>query len=399
MSRKIIVSFTSYPKRINIVLEVLKSLFVQTIKPDEIILWLCLKEFPKKEQDLPNELCDLIGMNGFKVCWKKENLKSHKKYYYVLQEYSNDIVITVDDDTYYSSTMIEELLKSYYKHPNAISARNVHMILRYKEQIADYDMWDGICGEYADLERQDLCAIGCAGILYPPHIAQNRWFDKKLIQEFCPNQDDLWLKFNEILDGIPVVYIEAKSEDTIFIAAQEFALYKTNIYENQNNISIKKLFNWCKIQDNKSVDRWFHCLLECNVYYELKRKKLALNLETLLEKNKGKTIFICGAGKFAKVLVKLFIYCNKKEKISGLIVSDMTGNPYMIDEIPVLLMTNIQLNSNVLVICGVGEKNRQILKPYFDNYDCDWLDLDIYSIFNCFDKLNYKIIEKNVKLL
>lgn len=56
---KIIVSLTSFPARINIVVKTIKTLLTQTLKPDAVILWLAPEQFPNGEKDLPQELLDL----------------------------------------------------------------------------------------------------------------------------------------------------------------------------------------------------------------------------------------------------------------------------------------------------------------------------------------------------
>ena len=55
---RLIVSFTSYPERISTVNCVLNSLYAQTRKADEIILWLAKEQFPNREADLPISLQD-----------------------------------------------------------------------------------------------------------------------------------------------------------------------------------------------------------------------------------------------------------------------------------------------------------------------------------------------------
>lgn len=347
------------------------------------MLWLSLLEFPNKEQNLPPDLTRLTEREEFEICWVKENLKPHKKYFYVLQKYIKDIIITVDDDIDYSSTMVEELLDAYYKFPNAIIARNVRLILRENEKIASYDIWSKECEEYRQQERQDLCAIGWGGILYPPYVAKGRWFDKYAIENFCVMQDDLWLKFNEIIDKIPVVYIGKKKEDTIIEGAQKYALYKNNISGNQNNVCLSNLYKWSKEIDCETIETWLCNLIDSTIFYVKKRETYVSHLRTVL-KEKKEYIYICGAGKYAKVVIKLFEYINKSDMISGLIVSDYEGNPKKIYGIPVYSLDDVKVDKNTLVICGVSLENRKALKPYFDNKFCEWLDLDLYMILNCF---------------
>ena len=54
-SQKVIVSLTSYPKRINTVWITIETLLRQSFKPDKIILWLATDQFDGIES-LPTEL-------------------------------------------------------------------------------------------------------------------------------------------------------------------------------------------------------------------------------------------------------------------------------------------------------------------------------------------------------
>ena len=382
MSEKVIVTFTSYTKRIHLTSIVVKNIFSQTIIPDMILLWLSTLEFPNKENDLPKELLELVGINNFEICWVKENLKSHKKYYYALQEYADNIIITIDDDICYSQTMIEELLNSYYRFPNSISARNVHMILKEGKEIASYNKWNRNCRKYNQVERHDLCAIGWGGILYPPNIATKRWFDIDTIQKLCLYQDDLWLKINEILDRISIVYVKKMREDKIIEDAQINALYNQNLYENQNDICMKKLCNWGKKEKNDVIEEWISCVYNYDKYYNLCRKKLALDLFDIL--NKYNKVYICGAGNYAKALIRLFRFCCKYEAIEGLIVSENRDNIREVEGIPIISINDIKTNSNDLVICGVSEKYRESLKDSLKDKLGKWVDMDIDTIYNSF---------------
>ena len=65
--KNVVISFTSYPARINMVNRVIESLFRQREQVDEIILWLSIEEFPEKYNNLPENLTNLIGKNGFHI--------------------------------------------------------------------------------------------------------------------------------------------------------------------------------------------------------------------------------------------------------------------------------------------------------------------------------------------
>ena len=55
----ILVSMTSWYRRINNVKRVLDTLLIQTIRPYKIILNLCTEDFPNMEEDLPEDLLTL----------------------------------------------------------------------------------------------------------------------------------------------------------------------------------------------------------------------------------------------------------------------------------------------------------------------------------------------------
>ena len=80
----VVVSLTSYPPRIDNLLPMLETLFVQTRKADKIVLWLAETEFPRREGDLPQYLMELAQQEKITIEWCYD-LKPHKKYFYALQ--------------------------------------------------------------------------------------------------------------------------------------------------------------------------------------------------------------------------------------------------------------------------------------------------------------------------
>ena len=96
--KKVIVSFTSWPKRINNVAKVIFSLLNQSVKPDSIELNLSIEEFPNKENDLPNELKIMYENKLFIINWVDKNTKSFKKLFPTLKKYYGDdyYILTID---------------------------------------------------------------------------------------------------------------------------------------------------------------------------------------------------------------------------------------------------------------------------------------------------------------
>ena len=113
---KVIVSLTTFPGRINIVYKTISTLLTQTVKPDEVILWLAEEQFPTKE--LPENLTRLQKF-GLTIKWC-EDIRSFKKLIPTLKENPNDIIITTDDDYYYDKDLIKTLLEEHQKYPDCI---------------------------------------------------------------------------------------------------------------------------------------------------------------------------------------------------------------------------------------------------------------------------------------
>lgn len=266
----IIVSLTSYPKRIEVVDKVIKSILNQTISPDKILLYLSNEEF--KNVNLPNSLSKLECVYSkfqIKYC---DNLKAHKKYFYCMQEYRGSIIITVDDDVEYDKNLILNLIKSYIRYPKAISCMRGHTIKMYDEYtFAPYVKW---LEEKRLVNQTSLLTIatGVSGVLYPPQILPLITFEKDLIKNFL-TVDDLWLKRMELERNISTVLIEANSAINNIEGTQNDALWLQNVRRNVNDKKwrdILEIFGW----DDEIAEE-----IKFNLYKEYKLKILKKDVE------------------------------------------------------------------------------------------------------------------------
>ncbi len=236
---QVIVSLTSYSARFSTLPICLKSLMNQSFKPDQLILYVTQKD----ATNISNKISKLTK-NGLTIKIVNDDLKPHKKYFYAMQEHPNDIIITVDDDVIYPKDTIETLYKNYLKFPNAISARRVHYIHRdlNGKNIA-YKDWTQECSS----EKKpsfNLCAIGVGGILYPPHLFHftDSYFNKDNIIKYCLTADDIWLKFIENKEKIPVCWVTNKKQHPYKIKDNNLsktALENDNICQGKNDEAIK----------------------------------------------------------------------------------------------------------------------------------------------------------------
>lgn len=244
LAKRLIVSMTSYPGRIEMLGPVLDSLYDQDRKADEILLWLAREEFPNLEQDLPEYLVELCAQKRLTIRWC-DNLKPHKKYFYALQEYTEDLIVTVDDDLLYAPNLLSSLYSSYLQHPQAVSAVRVHLMLLSEENtILPYNTWIRETDCCLHTPSMQLFATGGAGTLYPPMLFRKEFFDKNAINELCPLADDLWLKAMELISGVPVVAARIREPLQYLPNSQEDALKLINDEQQYNDVQLANIMRW-----------------------------------------------------------------------------------------------------------------------------------------------------------
>lgn len=199
---EVVVSLTSFPKRMSYLKYTLMSIFLQTKLPDKIVVNLIKSECPNGLADIPNDLL-WFQKYGVEFIFREENLKPHNKYYYTFEDNPNSIIITIDDDLWYKSDLIEKLLDLHEKNPKAVCANLVRKIKMKDGEYSSYNNWS-IYNE--NVIGDEYVAMGFGGVLYPSSLfANTELLNEDLIKELSLNTDDLWLKAIEIVSGIPVV--------------------------------------------------------------------------------------------------------------------------------------------------------------------------------------------------
>lgn len=188
--RKITVSLTSYPKRIDTVWLTIETLLRQTVKPDRIILWLATDQFDGMES-LPENLLRLRA-RGLTIRFCDE-LRSHKKYFYVMQEYPEDIVILADDDMFYPYDTIKKLTSMHKKYPTDICTMTAQVITPSFDSLPSD--WRNPTIDEKFVHSDEIQIFTGSGSLYPPHAISDEAFHTEKIKEICPYADDLWLTF------------------------------------------------------------------------------------------------------------------------------------------------------------------------------------------------------------
>lgn len=203
--KKIIVSLTSYPGRIESTYYAIKSLMSQSMKPDRIILWLSALQFPDKK--LPQSF-EKLKKAGLEIRFTEDDLRSHKKYYYILQEQKPDeLVITFDDDLIYEKKAIQRLYEKHFEYPDCVICnRGVSLLYSKETGIKRRPLGTGLFTDDGVGSPSSLVAPSTgAGCLYPFGIMPESTFNKDDIINKAFTTDDLWIWYNCLRKGVKVI--------------------------------------------------------------------------------------------------------------------------------------------------------------------------------------------------
>lgn len=150
---KIIVTMTSWKKRIGNCVKVINTILDQTVRPDTVFLNLSSEEFENKEDDLPKDLLLMRDKNkNFIINWVDgENTKCMKKVFPVLQFLDDeDFIINTDDDILMPRDLIESRMKEWKKYRRPITGNNSPR-WHYRKKIDGY-----ACGNCSLMKKKML---------------------------------------------------------------------------------------------------------------------------------------------------------------------------------------------------------------------------------------------------
>lgn len=248
--RKLVVSLTSMPSRMDKLWITIESLLRQTYKPDRIILWLSEDEF--RNVKLSEKIKEQQS-RGLQICYC-DNLRSYKKFYYTAKRFPDDYIVTVDDDIIYAEDMLETMVRTYREHPGCIVCNRSHYVKRTRLGLAAYDQWL----KYEDREQKGTEAshynffTGCGGNLFPMFKMDRKVLEKETFMELAPYADDVWLNFCAWISGIPVVNTEGILGHVIEIkSSSNEGLTRANVLYKRNDEQIKRVLEYLKIDINR----------------------------------------------------------------------------------------------------------------------------------------------------
>lgn len=245
--QKIIVSLTTFGKRINSVFITLESLSTQTLKADRIVLWLAEDEFDNDSIPLTLKNMQKWGLE-IKFC---KDYKSYKKIIPALKEFPNEIIITVDDDMIYPYDFIEQLHRTYLKYPGCICCNLARKIkFNNKNVLAPYITWEQ--NLYEKEPSFLIFPVGVGGTLYFPGCFDEEVLNEANFMKFAPKADDIWLKLMSLKNNVKCKVVDRHNAyNEAFIPLDSSMidpLGNENVTHNENDKQLKAVSDFYSIK-------------------------------------------------------------------------------------------------------------------------------------------------------
>ena len=226
-------SLTSFPARIEYVHLAIKSLMLQSYKPDKIILWLANEQFPNRE--LPQNLTDLQQF-GLEIRWC-DDLYGHKKYFYCIHgQQPNEVIITFDDDILYPVDCIKRLVAKHKEFPNCLVCERAQARMGVTEDdINNPGRWKTISDVGCKSPSYSLNPSPGGGCLIPYKAFYKDAYDEKKIRELVYKNDDLWYMFMAAENGTKIIKTRKYHKTfTLINGSQSVQMATENVVGNKN---------------------------------------------------------------------------------------------------------------------------------------------------------------------
>lgn len=234
----VIVSLTSYGKRLSQVQHTVLSLLVQSVKVKKIVLWVAETDMPLVDA---NQALVELTKYDFEIKAFKD-IRSYKKLIPSLIAYSNDTIITFDDDVIYPDNLVEKLYHEHLAYPDCVIAGRAHKI-KFNEGGRPQNYVDWSFDSQDVKPCVDLVAIGVGGVLYPPGCFDSEVKNEHAFTSLAPTCDDLWFKIMscKVKTKVKVISTPTPYNDYLHLPALEESLWQRNIVN--NDIQLNNLLN------------------------------------------------------------------------------------------------------------------------------------------------------------
>lgn len=193
----VIVSLTSFPKRLKHLHLVVKSLLINAAPPKKIVLYLDASEMAGHA--LPGSLSNLQG-DVFEIRFVPHGFRSFSKLVHALVDFPDQNILTVDDDYLYDRQFLRHFQP--YLHRNDVKVISGNGRIMSTESGTAYRDWRL---QMSGRSRHGM-VLGYTGVLYKPKALSPLVLDTSLFQDLCPHNDDVWFTCCAYLNGIAEIH-------------------------------------------------------------------------------------------------------------------------------------------------------------------------------------------------
>ena len=248
----LVVTFTSYGRRVKkTVIHVLRSLLLQSHRPDRIILWLDNTNFSL--ENIPLKLANFCCKYGVEIRFC-DDIRSYKKLIPALELCPNDILVTVDDDIVYKRGFLKKMYEAHLMFPNQVLCTLAHCPKFDEKQLLPYKDWKL---NVKKMGEERVFPLGCGGILYPPASLYKDVVCKELFMKLAPQADDVWFWAMAVMAGTKHRLVDfGYSFYHIDLLYQKLhkgsSLMSSNLHEDCNDVQIKRVMEYYDVL----FDKW-----------------------------------------------------------------------------------------------------------------------------------------------
>lgn len=245
--KEVIVSFTSFPARIDNVWQVVECMMRQTYLPAKIILWLSKDQF-LFDESIPQSLKKREG-DLFEIRMVEGDIRSHKKYYYLFKDYPGSLVFLIDDDIYYPTDIIERSIKEYSKGESSVVCNYGYLIKTEDGKVAPYKEWKRI-NNYSTASNLFFGSGG--GTLIDTSKLEPISTNIELARKLAPIADDIWL--NAVVRFSHMKISLLKNGNILPVANKDnVRLATSNLWNGQNDKQIKNVIQYFREKENVDI--------------------------------------------------------------------------------------------------------------------------------------------------
>lgn len=239
----VVVSLTTYGRRLSSVHLTVQSLLHQSVRPSAIYLWLYQGDIP--QEGLPAAL-KALESKGLGIRIIEENLRSYKKIVHTFELAETGecrFVVTADDDVYYPRWWLERLLVSAESEPKSVWAYRGHVIEFMDDgELKPYRNW--ALADRQGVSGNNLLPVGVSGICYPIESLKGV-NDRESFMSLAPTADDLWLKCVTTSNGYSARLVINQSVHFVPVVTSlrppEKGLERVNVLEDGNTRTLRVL--------------------------------------------------------------------------------------------------------------------------------------------------------------